>query len=142
MQAITLDSMLVVGLGGALGALLRFCITLLVNTLRMRQHNKRYDSAHAFLFPWHTLIANLLGSALMGGCGVLLVHDSPHVNTLWGAMILIGFLGGLTTFSSYILDTLVLFRDRQWRMAICYALLTPGLCLTLDAISRIVAATQ
>ena len=140
MQAVTLNSMLVVGLGGSLGALLRFCITLLVNTRRMRQHNKHHNGAPPFLFPWHTLIANLLGSTLMGGCGVLLAHDSPHANTLWGAMILIGFLGGLTTFSTYILDTLVLFRDRQWRMAISYALITSALCLALDAASRVAVA--
>lgn len=87
---------LAIAAGGALGAVLR--------------HFVNVQAVHWFgmSFPWATLIVNIVGCFLMG----VLVETSA---LLWSpgpalrAMIAVGFLGALTTFSSYSLDVAVLY---------------------------------
>ena len=79
---------LLVALGGALGAAARYLLILLVGGR----------------FPWSILIANLAGSFVLG---VLLASASPGLLLFLG----VGFCGALTTFSSFALDTLVLVRE-------------------------------
>ena len=83
-----MSALLLVGLGGALGATVRYLLVLLVSGR----------------FPWSILIANLAGSFLLG---ILLVSASPGLLLFAG----VGFCGALTTFSTFALDTLVLARE-------------------------------
>jgi len=67
-------------------------------------------------FPWGTLVVNLIGSFLAGA--IYYIADerfliSPTLRTI----ILIGLLGGLTTFSSYGLQTFTLLRDGEVGLA-------------------------
>lgn len=63
-------------------------------------------------FPWGTLAANLLGTFLIGLFGVWFMErgflDSP-----WKETLIIGFLGGLTTFSTFSHDSYVLLTNNR-----------------------------
>lgn len=59
-------------------------------------------------FPWGTLTVNLIGSLALGAVYVLLVERSAG---LWRPAIVVGFLGALTTFSTFSMDTLTLLQQ-------------------------------
>jgi len=91
---------ILVGVAGLIGTLLRYWLSGLV----ARQYGET--------FPWGTLVVNLVGCFLAGA--VFYVTEerfliSPTLRTV----ILIGFLGGFTTFSSYGLQTFTLLRDGE-----------------------------
>jgi fluoride exporter len=91
---------LAVALGGAIGATARYTISHLVSL--------RGES----LFPWGTLIANLLGCFMLG-----LVYEMSELvalNPNAKAMISVGLIGALTTFSTFTLETINLLRKQQW----------------------------
>ena len=50
--------------------------------------------------PWGTLAANLIGGYLIGVC-VAIFQTVPQMDPLWRLLLITGFLGGLTTFSSF-----------------------------------------
>ena len=91
---------ILVGVAGLVGTLLRYWLSGLV----ARQYGET--------FPWGTLVVNLVGCFLAGA--VFYVTEerfliSPTLRTV----ILIGLLGGFTTFSSYGLQTFTLLRDGE-----------------------------
>ncbi|KIX90136.1 hypothetical protein TP70_09640 [Staphylococcus microti] len=74
-------------------------------------------------FPIATLIVNLIGSGLIGLCGGLLVAHTPlH------ALFVIGFLGGLTTFSTVQLELVQMIQKRQLGQWISYSFLQYACC--------------
>jgi CrcB protein len=80
-------------------------------------------------FPTSTFAVNLAGCFLIGVVYVLGSHRlSAGVQDLWLGVV-VGFLGGFTTFSSYGLDTFKLFEDGQDLKALAYFSLTPVLGL-------------
>jgi len=94
-----IDHLLLVGLGGAGGALLRWLIA---------------DSWSATTFPWPTLIVNVLGCGLLA---LVTAHGIPvGTQRLLGA----GFCGGLTTFSTLSVEVVQLLDDEQSATAIGY----------------------
>ena len=93
-----------IGFAGLAGTLARYWLSGFV----ARQYGET--------FPWGTLAVNLIGSFLAGA--MYYVADerfliSPTLRTI----ILIGFLGGFTTFSSYGLQTFTLLRDGEIGLA-------------------------
>ncbi|CAM2808527.1 fluoride efflux transporter CrcB [Moritella viscosa] len=93
-----------VALGGATGAVLRTFIA---------------QTATAVLgkgFPYGTLIVNIIGSLLMGVLFALL-DDNIIAETPWRQLIGLGFLGALTTFSTFSMDSLLLLQDGNWLKA-------------------------
>ena len=78
---------LAVGVGAALGAWLRWLLGLLLNPLFLT-------------LPLGTLAANLLGGFLVGAA-VGLFHLNTHFPMAWKLFAITGFLGGLTTFSTF-----------------------------------------
>ena len=52
------------------------------------------------LIPWGTLAANLVGGYLVGVC-IAAFQSMPHLDPMWRLLLVTGFLGGLTTFSSF-----------------------------------------
>jgi CrcB protein len=81
-------------------------------------------------FPWGTLIVNVSGSLLIGFLAALMAPDgrllaTPDTRTF----LMIGILGGYTTFSSFSLETLNLARDGEWLWASGNVVLSVMLCL-------------
>lgn len=86
------------GLAGALGAGARHSVA----TVTRRHYGDR--------FPWGTLIINLSGALIIGLFAALLAHH--QILAAWHAPIVLGFLGGFTTFSTLMLEAARL-RERQ-----------------------------
>lgn len=81
-------------------------------------------------FPWGTLIVNVSGSLLIGFLATMLAPDGrllapPDVR----AFLMIGVLGGFTTFSSFSLETLNLARGGEWLWAGANIALSVAACL-------------
>ncbi len=112
----SITHLLVVGLGGALGSMLRMSIAW---------------SVPAGKLPWGTLLANLLGSlvigVVLGRLGESGAADQPH----WHAFAAIGFCGGFTTFSSFSWQTLEQLRQGQFGTAVVHVLASVLLCLLM-----------
>jgi CrcB protein len=107
-----------IALGGAGGALLR---SFLVNWMYALTGGR---------FPWGTLLVNLMGSLLAGFLYVLLV-ERAQAAVEWRALLMVGFLGALTTFSAFSLDTLHLFENGRVLLAGSNIVLNVVLCLLL-----------
>ena len=102
---------LLVASGGGTGALARFHLGRLV---------QRLAPAAQAGFPWATLIANVLGSLLMGLLvGYLARHGSSKES--WRLLIGVGLLGGFTTFSSFSMEIVLLWERGAFASAIAYA---------------------
>ena len=103
----TLPLYVLVMAGGAIGALLRYALgQMLMRPLLAGQ------------WPWATLRANLCG-ALAAGFLLVWLEGRPHAGA-WRALLLVGLLGGLTTFSSLMLEWLLLTRDGRAGLALGY----------------------
>lgn len=80
-------------------------------------------------FPYGTLVVNVSGSFLMGFLFVLLLERFQSIAPQLRALLLIGFLGGYTTFSSFSIETINLMENANWFPAIVNILLSTILCL-------------
>lgn len=67
-------------------------------------------------FPWATFVINLTGSFLIGLVFGLLVNV-PATHS-WRVFLVVGFLGGYTTFSTFSIETVGLLRDRSYLYAL------------------------
>lgn len=65
------------------------------------------------VFPYGTLFINIAGSFLVGA---FLVWSTERalVDPRWRLLVVVGFCGGFTTFSSYAFETLAFFQQGQW----------------------------
>jgi fluoride exporter len=80
-------------------------------------------------FPYGTLAVNVLGSFIMGFLYVLILDRLHGIEDYLRPLILTGFLGGFTTFSSFSIETLVLFENGSYVSALANVLLNVVLCL-------------
>lgn len=114
-------SYLWVGIGGAVGSMLRFWLNGLVS-----------NTPFGAIFPLGTMVINITGSFAIGVFAALTSPESrfnPHWRTLAVQLLVIGLCGGYTTFSSFSLQTLNLARDGEWLYAGCNVVLSVVLCL-------------
>jgi fluoride exporter len=113
-----LTTALWIALGSAVGGVLRYWCSGLV--------------ARAFgeTFPWGTLLVNVAGSALIGLFATL---SAPEGRLLIGSVqrqfVMLGLLGGFTTFSSFSLQTLALAQNGEWLRAGANVVGSVVLCL-------------
>ena len=105
-----------IALGGALGACLRFFISDTMLKLLGRG------------FPFGTLTVNIIGSLLLGVVFGLLEKQVLAVSP-YKSLIVIGFLGALTTFSSFSMDSLLLLQQGQIVKMILNITLNVVLCI-------------
>ncbi len=95
-------------IGGGLGAVCRYGVTTAVGMLL------------GGMFPWGTLIVNLVGSLLMGlvlGALLPLAKSLQLLPESLRVLLTVGFLGGFTTFSSFSMETLTLLRGDSFFLA-------------------------
>ena len=113
---------LVIGLGGALGSMLRFGIGSLIDTGAQKSGQ---------IFPWGTIVVNVTGCLVLGFIFTISAAGEGRIflPPLTRSFITIGILGGYTTFSSFSLQTLTLAQDGQWWGAAANVLLSVVLCL-------------
>ena len=99
-------SFIYVGIGGALGAMARFGVSVWLKT------------AATSGFPWATLSVNIIGSLLMGllmGWLARSGHDGLRL------FLAVGVLGGFTTFSAFSMELVGLLERREAALALLYA---------------------
>jgi len=116
--------LLAVGIGGFFGAIGRFLIASSI------------QKALPTLFPVGTLAVNVLGSFLIGALFVYFEQSlSPHLK----ALLVTGFLGALTTFSTFSLETYLLFASGAWLKGALNILLNVALSIFATILGIIVA---
>ncbi len=101
-------SFLYVFIAGGIGSVLRFLIS-------------RFMAKFFPFFPMGTLIANLTGMFLIGYLSVIAI-DKNFITSPYREMILVGFLGGLTTFSSFGYEAFKLITEARWPEFLLYFL--------------------
>jgi fluoride exporter len=96
-------SLLTVALGGAVGAVARYITVVTI------------QNSFGFGFPYATLLVNVVGCFIAGLLYGLSAHWQLPLSIKLGIMV--GFLGALTTFSAFSIDTLMLIERAQWLKA-------------------------
>jgi CrcB protein len=102
--------------GGAFGAVSRYWLSSTV------------DSFNSTSFPAGTFFVNTLGSLLMGLCFVILMDKVQLIET-WRPLLIVGFLGAMTTFSTFSLDALLLFQQGHYNTALIYTAGSVVVCI-------------
>jgi CrcB protein len=99
---------LAISIGASVGALARWGLGLWLSP--------------SGLLPWGTLAANLIGGYLIG-IAIALFQAMPQLDPIWRLLLITGFLGGLTTFSSFSAEVVHFLMAERYGLA----LLTAGL---------------
>ena len=103
-----IHAMIFVAIGGALGAMARYGLGIYIATLPA--------SVPSFMV---SLTVNVIGCAMMGVMASLLLFY-PAMDTTIRPFVMIGFLGALTTFSSFALDSFQLLEKQQYTLLAVY----------------------
>jgi fluoride exporter len=101
-----MPSVIAICLGACVGALSRWQLGLWLNP----------SSASAGLMPWGTLAANLIGGYLVGVC-VGVFQQLPDLDPVWRLALITGFLGALTTFSSFSAEVVAMLQQGRYAFA-------------------------
>ena len=96
-------SVLAICVGACLGALARWGLGLWLSP--------------GGLIPWGTLAANLVGGYLVGVC-VATFQSMPQIDAVWRLLLVTGFLGALTTFSTFSAEVVAMLQHERYAMAI------------------------
>jgi CrcB protein len=111
-----MSQVIAIAAGGALGSVLRYGLSNWVYSLAGRG------------FPYGTLVVNVLGSLAMGILFVLMV-ERMGTSAVWRAGLLIGVLGGFTTFSTFSIETFNLIEQGAMAKAAANMLASLILCV-------------
>ena len=91
-------------IGASLGALARWRLGLWLTT-------------GSSMLPWGTLAANLIGGYLIGLC-IAVFQALPQLDPAWRLALVTGFLGGLTTFSSFSAEVVAMLLQQRYLLAL------------------------
>lgn len=103
-----------------MSAILAICIGACVGALARWRLGMQFNS-NGFL-PWGTLYANLIGGYLIGVC-VAVFQALPELDPLWRLLLVTGFLGALTTFSSFSAEVVDMLITARYGLALFTAAL-------------------
>jgi len=117
----TLAYYLAVAIGGAFGAVSRYWMISFVESLAAFEPGQ-------FRFPWGTLAVNVLGSLLIGVLFVL-ISEKALISAEWRAILVVGYIGAFTTFSTFSLDALMLIQHGQVLQAVAYIISSVVVCI-------------
>ncbi|MGK0441457.1 MAG: CrcB protein [Pseudohongiellaceae bacterium] len=111
-----MKQLLLIALGGAGGAL---CRHGMVNLINQFNHGK---------FPMGTLSVNVIGSFFIGVMYVL-IAERLSLHPDWRSIVMVGFLGAFTTFSTFSLEVITLLEHGQLMTAVTYIASSLLVCL-------------
>jgi CrcB protein len=111
-----LTRLLLIAMGGAAGAVLRYGVS--TGVYRWLGQD----------FPYGTLTVNVAGSLAMGILYVLFL-ERGDLSAEWRAAVLVGLLGAFTTFSTFSVETVSLFESREHVRALANIVLSVSLCV-------------
>ena len=119
-------SVFAICIGASIGALARWGLGLWLNP--------------GSLLPWGTLAANLMGGYLVGIC-VAVFQALPQLDPVWRLALVTGFLGALTTFSSFSAEVVGMLEQQRYVLAFGTAAvhLLGSLLLTLAGIKTAIS---
>jgi CrcB protein len=103
-----IKNFLLVGLGGALGSMLRYAVYLSITV----KH-----------FPYGTFLVNITGSFIIGLVLALSLKDESFLNN-WKVFLATGICGGFTTFSSFTAENVALLQNGKYGIALLYITLS------------------
>ena len=117
-------SVIAICIGASLGALTRWGLGLWLST--------------GAAFPYGTFAANLIGGYLVGVC-VAVFQAMPQIDSVWRLAWVTGFLGALTTFSSFSAEVVVMLQQARygWALGTAALHLLGSLLLTLAGIKTV-----
>ncbi len=122
MMALGWELLLLISLAGGVGAVVRFVLDAAVQYRQARRSS-------AEEFPWGLWLVNISGSLVIGFiAGLVSAQNSVPA---WASIVMTGFLGGYTTFSSASYDTVRLLREGRLFAGICngFAMLVAALVM-------------
>ena len=99
-----IKNLLLVGLGGGIGSMLRYASSLLISSK---------------IFPFATLFVNIIGSFIIGAILAISIKDEIFL-TNWKLFIATGICGGFTTFSAFSLENMGLLQNGKYGIAAVY----------------------
>lgn len=99
-----IKSIIAISCGASLGAIIRWLLGVFLNSFFPR-------------LPLGTLVANLSGGFLVG-IAIAVLANYPALSPQWRLFVITGFLGGLTTFSTFSAEVTVLAQDGQYGWAL------------------------
>lgn len=100
-------SVVAISVGAALGALSRWGLALWLTP--------------GGAIPWGTLAANLIGGYLIG-VALAVLQAMPQLDPVWRLLLVTGFLGGLTTFSTFSAEVVTYLMQARYGLAVSVAL--------------------
>ncbi|MES1976969.1 MAG: fluoride efflux transporter CrcB [Pseudomonadota bacterium] len=103
MPSAPLLSIIAISIGAAIGAVARWGLALWLTPGGM--------------IPWGTLAANLIGGYLIGVC-IAVFQAMPDLDPVWRLLLVTGFLGGLTTFSSFSAEVVLYMTEARYGLAV------------------------
>ena len=107
-----MPSALAICIGACVGALARWQLGLWLNPSSV--------VLAGTMLPLGTLAANLIGGYLVGVC-MAVFHAMPQLDPVWRLMLVTGFLGALTTFSSFSAEVVSMLMQQRYGLAISTA---------------------